>query len=147
MPQEHNLNTDIFEVRQSSPANPAAGVQLSWPCPDRTRVHILSIDFRYAVANAGAARLVIVAAYDGTDNWGHSPLADTVGINANKDCSFALGVDARDHETAMNRLSGKLSSSLILNPGDSLVTLIDAMDATDQLSLIHIRYKRWITQA
>jgi len=143
----HNLDDRIFLIRQDSPADPAAGAQLSWPCPDRSRVQILSIDFTVAVINAGAARLVVVAAYDGSINFGHSPLADLIAINATATCYFALGVDARDHETAFNILSGELSTSLILNPGESLITDIDALAATDQIADVHIRYKQWITQA
>lgn len=140
----HNLDTNIFRILTATPSNPSAGAQLSWPCPDRSRVHILGIHISYVVANSGSARLVVIAGYDGTNNFCESPLADIVGINDSHDLFFALEVDARDHEATHNILTGELSSGIYLDPGDSLVTLIDALAGADQISNVFIRYRQWI---
>lgn len=146
MSLQHPLNTNIFEVITINTPNPGPNVQILHTALPNERLEILSVSFQYIVANAGAARMVMVAGNDGTNDFQHSPLADPVGIANTVTLFFGTNVDARDHEATNNILSGKLSTQLFIEEGGFFVTAVDVWNAADELTGIHIRAKRWITE-
>lgn len=146
MALNHPLSTDVFDILMINPTNPGANVKILHTVGVNERLEILGVTFQYVIANAGAARLVLVAGWDGTDVFQHSPLADDVAINNTLTLMFAQNIDARDHEAANDVLTGKLSTQLFLEEGDFLVTTIDNWNAADEIKSIHIRAKRWITE-
>ena len=146
MSLHHPLDIDVFDVIMINPSNPGVNVKTLHTVGANERLEILSVTFEYLSANAGAARMVMVAGFDGTNNFQQSPLADTVAINTTDTLFFGVAVDARDHEAALDILSGKLASQLFLFEGDTLTVEVPNWNAGDELQAIHIRAKRWITE-
>lgn len=146
MSLHHPLDIDVFDVLMINPTNPGANVKTLHTVGANERLEILSVTFQYASANAGAARMVMVAGYDGTDNFQQSPLADTVAVNTLDSLFFATNIDARDHEAAHDILTGKLATQLFLFEGDTLTVEVPNWNAGDEVKSIHIRAKRWITE-
>jgi hypothetical protein len=141
-----NIDSRIFEVILHNTTNPGANVQIMYTVPANCRVEILAVSFQYVIFNAGAARQVMVAGYNGTNYFQHSPLADPVAINNTLTLYFATGIDARDHEATHDLLSGRLATNLFLEEGDTLRTVVDNWNAGDILTNIHVRLKRWIVE-
>ncbi len=139
-----SLNTTRFPLVTNSPANPAAGADISIPIT-LGRKQLLNLTFTYTAANAGAARLVVVGLVRATITiW--SVYASTTQAIAT---AYAYTLSISPVHTLLAATSPAafmpIPAELYLQAADTLLVTALAKEATDQFSAIQYVVKDWPT--
>lgn len=138
------LDLTTCDFMTITPGNPAAGANMSFLVPVKAVIMPLCVAFTLAAdANAGTRQLQL-AFNDGTSNFAVHPAPGTQIATQTFDYSSSVGAESFDHQLSNSRLFMTLPADHLLRFGDSIVTIITGIKATDQISNIVIRYRQWI---
>lgn len=144
MPALNPMHAAVYDLATVAPANPGANTQLDWACPDNARVHILQLTYLFTTDANAANRNHIIEAVSGGVN--QPVAASTVNHTASLAwrITYPMGLPAEVDLTASTYLLIPFPTGIILEPGDSIETNIQNMQAGDAITAIVIRYKQWV---
>jgi len=140
----NNTDTNVFDIKTFSQANPAAASDFIFAVPARRRLQILSISFILA-NDANAANRNVGLIFDDSalvfDRCGLTP-----NFTANETITFQFykGAGTEIIEAGGGRIWAPLNGELYLVTGDSIRSQVTNMQVGDQISDIVIRAKVWI---
>lgn len=143
MSTHHPLNSEVFNLFTYNPAQPAAGINMIFPCPANTRLEILAVTLTLTLDATVANRVFSIAAYDGSTNFQYSTHNILLAASVSRMFYASQGAEHMLIASVNSRPTMKLPINMLLDPGDSLVTDIFNIQATDQISDITIRVKHW----
>ena len=141
---QNPVDLTIFDIIDVTPADPAAGTNVTFVVPIVARIQIIGVTFNLVTDANVASRFPIVFA---------TPIARTFGLTGptspqtatqNVTHHFSLTGSQSLLFAAQNLATVPLSASLILRTGDILNISIAGLQAGDQISSVLIRYKQWI---
>ena len=140
------VDTNVFHIRNLSIADPAAGADISFGVPVNMRIQILSFRMQLVTDATVINRHIAATASDGSINF--SRFSHTTLQTATQTRIYHATVGNTNVESAVDGLniSIPLPNDLYLNPTDSFITLIDNLQAGDQISGASIRVKVWVVE-
>lgn len=144
MPQQHPFNTDIYNLVTYALADPGAGANLSFPCPQGTRLEIIYVQARLICDATVANRVFQLACYNGISNFQyviHNRLLVAASSNWFR---ASAGGNHIDIAGVAAFIPLRLPSPMIINYGESLITDLFNIQASDQIASVIIRAKLWI---
>lgn len=145
MAERYALDFTTGDYFLETPANPAAGTDfaLTWAQP--TLIYIKSISLILTTAVAAANRFMIFEVNDGVTvllRWGSA----TAHVAATaKRYIFAPGLNDQAILATTNLITSGLPDRILLRDDYNLVTLVDGLQAADQISDVRIVTLRWNT--
>jgi len=118
-----------------APQNPAAGANLAFVCDGRGLRRLQSLVLTLATSAVVASRYLKVE-FQGGDGKAYAvaAVAATLSAGSTQRYVFALGEGSQSWNTGTDAFAPL--PPVLLSPGDSLVTVVDNIDAGDQLSVI-----------
>lgn len=146
MSNSHPLDNTVYDVLTIVQANPAPGANFTITVPDNERFQILGLRFALVNTSDAADRLIRINFNDGTTdhpiiNVGRIQVAtETISYN------FAPGYTFQNSVTDFDSIDQHFPNDVILTPRNTIDSDIANLQAGDQLAVISIRVKRWITE-
>lgn len=134
---------DIITI---TPADPAAGANLSFLVPINAFIIPLSIDFLFTTSAVVATRIVSVSGYDGSDRFQVTKSQNSQAASAAWSYHFSVNIGGAIGLAGTSEQNGVISYPMLLRQGDSLITNIVNIDAGDQISNVVIRYLQFIAE-
>jgi len=120
--------------------DPAAGANLCWNIPEYTNILPISLSFVLSSDGTPSNRLVTVAGQRGGIAFCHAPAPAIMEANKIVDYHFAICVLGVDAYATNLYMTGCLSSACVLSYGEDLITMVDNLQAGDQISGVYLRY-------
>jgi hypothetical protein len=146
MPLLNPFNSNVFDVVTLNPANPGAGANLAYNCPDNCRLEILSCNFLFTADANVANRYITLSCTDATAIWGvsRSQVPHTAGLSWNY--FFETGLIDEIDLSAGSILIEPLAYQVFLDVGTFFTLNVTNIQVGDALSGIYLRVKRWVRE-
>jgi len=144
---EHPFLTTVHDIVGVTIAAPGAGTNLSFPCPVNARILPVHLSFVFTTDANVMNRLVQVAMYDGGNNYNIGEPTNVQAASTVRNYFFNHGIaNARDilGGGSYNQVWCDLNPNCWLRFGDSIVTVIGGLQATDAITGAVIRYYQQI---
>jgi len=141
----HNpINAQTYDLCTLVLPDPAVGDDLSWAVPDNARIQVTYLGFKFQTDANVADRRLTVSANTGGLHQLHAGTTVLQTASLDWGWSFVAGLPQQLDLSALLRVYCPMSTMFLLEPGETLQTLISNIQATDHIYSIITRYKQWI---
>lgn len=144
MPSQNPIHSDVFDLVTTIIPDPGLGAQFSIAVPTNSRVQIDYIGFLLNTSAVAADRFPTILGVTPTlsQTLGASSIAQAA--NPTYGWAFVAGLPETQDLSANNIVVVPMSPNLILEPGDTLESMVINLQGGDLISSIITRYKQWV---